>query len=78
MALKKGAVPKVFLNGCEPFKHKLLQKSPIKKGLSNTFKTAPYKLCIQNYRFPLNACSRSIASKSALKLPFPNDFAPFR
>ncbi len=31
-----------------------------------------------NYqRFPLSPCSRSIASNNALKLPLPNDFAPF-
>ena len=27
-------------------------------------------------RFPLSACSRSMDSNSALKFPFPNDFAP--
>jgi len=30
------------------------------------------------YRVPLSSCSLSMASKSALKFPFPNDFAPFR
>src|SRR5258705_6109786 len=30
------------------------------------------------YKFPLAACSRSIASKSALKLPLPKLFAPLR
>ncbi len=31
----------------------------------------------QNYKFPLSSCSLSIASKSALKLPFPKLLAPF-
>ncbi len=30
------------------------------------------------YKVPRNSCSRSMASKSALKFPFPNDRAPFR
>ena len=30
------------------------------------------------YKFPLADCSRSIASKSALKFPFPKLFAPLR
>jgi len=30
-----------------------------------------------SYKFPLKACSLSIDSKRALKLPFPKDFAPF-
>src|SRR6266487_3765171 len=30
------------------------------------------------YKFPLAACSRSMASKSALKLPLPKLFAPLR
>lgn len=30
------------------------------------------------HKFPLAACSRSIASNNALKLPLPKLFAPFR
>jgi hypothetical protein len=30
------------------------------------------------HKFPLAACSRSMASNSALKFPFPKLFAPFR
>ena len=30
------------------------------------------------YRLPRNACSRSMASKSALKFPLPKDLAPRR
>jgi len=30
------------------------------------------------YKLPRRACSRSIDSNKALKLPFPNDLAPLR
>ena len=33
---------------------------------------------IDIYKVPLNSCSLSMASKSALKFPLPNEFAPFR
>lgn len=32
----------------------------------------------ENYKFPLSSCSLSMDSKSALKLPFPNEVAPLR
>src|SRR4030095_16884458 len=35
-------------------------------------------LLLPFYKLPLAACSRSIASKSALKLPLPKLFAPLR
>src|SRR6266508_2922242 len=35
-------------------------------------------LNMTNYKFPLAACSRSMASNSALKLPLPKLFAPLR
>ncbi len=38
----------------------------------------PESVIDRHYRFPRAACSRSIASKSALKFPAPKLFAPFR
>lgn len=32
----------------------------------------------KSYKFPLNSCSRSMASNNALKLPAPKDCAPLR
>ena len=38
----------------------------------------PERVVDRHYKFPLSACSRSMASNSALKLPFPNPLLPLR
>lgn len=39
---------------------------------------APVAERSRSYKFPLRSCSRSMASKSALKLPLPKETAPLR
>jgi hypothetical protein len=41
-------------------------------------KKCPIEGCSGNYSVPRFSCSRSIETKSALKLPFPNDRLPLR
>ncbi len=42
------------------------------------FKLSGLNIQINNYSVPRFACSSSIDSNNALKLPFPNEVAPFR
>lgn len=46
-------------------------KSNLGHQVSNVFS-------LESYKFPLNSCSLSIASNSALKFPLPKEVAPLR
>ena len=52
--------------------------SPSVSGLTSQGPGLRPVTCDLLYKFPLAACSRSIASNSALKFPFPKLLAPLR
>lgn len=76
MTLRIGFLKLGFIE-TSPFCSEFKTKTVKTQQSDRMFRSGVLSFGPENQRFPLKACSRSIASKSALKLPLPKDLAPF-